>query len=50
MIHKFNWPRKHHTIIAPWRTWRKAMITFFLKLEISCAHRYENGDFTIINI
>ena len=27
MLHYFNWPRKHHTPIAAWRTWSKSLRT-----------------------
>ena len=27
LIHDLNWPRKHHTTIAEWRTQKKAMGT-----------------------
>ena len=27
MIHDLNWPRRHHTSISSWRTWRKELRT-----------------------
>ena len=33
-IHDFNWPRRHHTQISEFSTWRKAIRTLFDESEV----------------
>ena len=35
LIHDFNWPRRHHTTIAAWSTWKKSIRTSCIESKVN---------------